>query len=213
MRDSFRGTERLADTPTGHLNIVMHRKSRCAQLLIATFVVVLAFGCSSRSPEPDAGALALREMAGQALTASGIDEPVLRQISVNPPTGRFDFAVTDKDATFGVQIFIDALDQPPNEWRVVPMEFIRYEADVSLDVDSVNVGATAAMAGATEHWPGCVPRGQTVIGSTEGNDQWVVFCDIPEGTVSGWVDAETGEFTPSKAPPAIAPVTATPGEG
>jgi len=74
----------------------MHGKSRCAQLLTVTFVVVLIVGCSSRTPEPDAGALALREMAGQALTTSGIDEPVLRQIAVNPPTGRFDFAVTTK---------------------------------------------------------------------------------------------------------------------
>ena len=86
-------------------------------------------------------------MAEQALAASGIDEPVLRQIAVNPPTGRFDFAVTGKEVTFGVQVFIDAPDQPPNEWRVVPMEFIRYEADVALDVESVNIGATTAMAG------------------------------------------------------------------
>ncbi len=27
------------------------------------------------------------------------------------------------------------------------MEFIRYEADVALDVESVNIGATTAMAG------------------------------------------------------------------
>lgn len=187
----------------------MHGKSRCAQLLTATIVVVLIVGCSSRTPEPDAGGLALREMAEQALAASGIDEPVLRQIAVNPPTGRFDFAVTDKEVTFGVQFFIDAPDQSPNEWRVVPMEFIRYEADVALDVESVNIGATTAMAGATEHWPGCVSKGQTVIGSTEGNDQWVVFCDLPEGTVSGWVDAQTGAFTPSQAPPAIVPAIAT----
>ena len=173
-------------------------------------MIVLVAACSSRTPEPDAGALALRKMAGQALTASEIDDPVLRQISVNPPTGRFGFAVTDREATFGVQIFIDAPDQPPDEWRVVPMEFIRYEADVALDVESVNIGATTAMASAIEHWPGCVPRSQTVIGSTEGNDQWVVFCDIPEGTVSGWGDAHSGEFTPSKAPPAIVPAIATP---
>ena len=126
----------------------MHGKSRCAQLLTATFVVVLIVGCSNRTPEPDAGALALRKMAGQALTASEIDDLVLRQISVNPPTGRFGCAVTDSEATFGVQIFIDAPDQPPDEWRVVPMEFIRYEADVALDVDSVNIGATTAMANA-----------------------------------------------------------------
>ena len=92
----------------------MHGKSRCAQLLTAPFAFGLIIGCSSQPPEPDAGALALREMVGQALAASGIDEPVLRQIAVNPPTGRFDFAVTDKEVTFGVQFFIDAPDQPPN---------------------------------------------------------------------------------------------------
>lgn len=191
---------------------MIHRFPRL-QLLAAVFVVVLIAGCSSPSTEPDAEALALREMAEKALAVSGIDEPVLRQISVNPTTGRHDFAVTDKEATFGVQIFIDTPDQPPNEWRTVPLEFIRYQANASLDVDSVIMGATSAMGNATEHWPGCVPRGQSIVGSAKGNTWWYVFCDLPEGTVSGLVNAETGEFTPSGAPPAIGPVTATPGKG
>ena len=180
------------------------------QFLTAAFALLLVIGCTSSSPEPDAGALSLREMAGQALATSGISEPVLRQISVDPRAGRHIFMVTDKDATVGVDLWVDAPDQPPDEWRRVPMEFIRHRADVSLDVESINVGASTAMNAATEHWPGCVPRGQTVIRSTEGSTQWVLFCDLPEGTVSGWVDATTGEFTASEAPPAIGPVTATP---
>lgn len=188
----------------------MRLRSRCAQLLAVIFMVVLVAACSSRTPEPDAGALALRKMAGQALTASEIDDPVLRQFSVNPRTGSHNFMVTDRDVTVGVELWADRPDQPPNEWHMVPMEFMRHQADVFVDVSLLNVGATAAMASATEHWPGCVPRGQTVIGSSEGNNQWVVSCDLPEGTVSGWVDAETGEFTPSKAAPVIRPAIATP---
>ena len=187
----------------------MRRRFPCVQLLTATFVVVLVIGCSNPSPEPDADALALRELAGKALAASGIDEPALRQISVNPLTGLHAFMVTDQDATVGVQLWADTPDQPPNEWRRVPMEFIRHRADVFLDVELIKVGAAAAMDAATEHWRGCVPRSQTVFGSKEGDTQWVLFCDIPEGTVSGWVDVQTGEFTPSQAPPAIVPVTAT----
>ncbi len=90
------------------------------------------------------------------------------------------------------------------------MEFIRHRADVFLSVESMNVGPTAAMDEITEHWRGCAPRSQTVISSAEGDTRWVLFCDLPEGTVSGWVDVKTREFTPSEAPPAIVPVTATP---
>jgi hypothetical protein len=202
--------QRLSTAPADRLDIVMRGRFSCVQLLTATFVVMLVIGCSSPAQGPDAEALALREMADEAMASSGIEDPVLRQISVNPSTGLHSFMVTDKDATVGVQLWADTPDQASSEWRIVPMEFVRHQADVSLDVGSINVDATIAMEAATEHWPGCVPRGQTVIGSTEGENQWVVFCDLPEGTVSGWVNAETGEFTPSKAPPAIAPVTATP---
>jgi hypothetical protein len=38
---------------------------------------------------------------------------------------------------------------------------------------------------------------------------WTVFCNLPEGVVSGSVDARTGVFTPSLAPPAIPPSVAT----
>ena len=191
---------------------MIHRFPRL-QLLAAVFIVLLTSGCSSSAPQPDAGALVLREMAEEALAVSGIDNPVLRQFSINPRTGSHNFMVTDRDVTVGVELWAGTPDQPPSEWRHVPMEFMRHQADVFLDVSLLNVGASAAMTAMTRHWPGCVPRGQTVIGSTEGDIRWVVSCDLPEGTVSGWVDAETGEFTPSQAPPVIAPVTATPGKG
>ena len=210
MCDIFRATNGCSTAPADRLDNLMRRSFPCVQLLTATFVVVLVIGCSSRSPEPDAGALALREMAEEALGVSGIDDPVLRQFSVNPRTDSHNFMVTDRDVTVGVVLWADTPDQLPSEWRHVPMEFMRHQADVFLDVSLLNVGASAAMDAMAGHWPGCVPRGQTVIGSTEGDNQWVVSCDLPEGTVSGWVDAETGEFTPSQAPPVIAPVTATP---
>ena len=193
----------------------MNHKLPSAQLLTVTFVVMLAIGCSSSSTEPDADALTLREMAGEALAVSGIDEPVLRQVwvnqvAINPFAGTHGFAITNEKATVGVNISAKTPDQPPNEWRRVSPEFIRYLADVSLDLELMNVGPAAAMGAMADHWPGCVPRGQTIVGTAEGNTQWILFCDLPEGTVSGWVDAETGEFTPSDAPPEIGPVTATP---
>ena len=196
----------------------MRRQFPPLQLLTALFVIAWVIGCSSPDREPDADALVLRGLAEKALDVSGIDEPVLRQLFVNPypnPNpdntyfGSHGFSVTDRDATFGVEIILDTPDQPSNEWRIIPIEFIRYEADVYLDIDSLNAGPKAAMDAMTEHWTGCVPRGQTVVGSAEGNTQWVLSCDLPEGTVSGWVDSETGDFTPSKAPPAIAPGIAT----
>jgi hypothetical protein len=195
----------------------MRRQFRLLQLPTALFVIALVIGCSSPDREPDADALVLREMVEKVFDVSGIDEPVLRQLFVNPypnPNpdntyfGSHGFLVTDRDATFGVEIIIGTPDQPSNEWRIIPIEFIRYEADVYLDIDSLNAGPKADMSLATRHWTECKPRSQSLVGSSDGS-VWVVFCDLPEGTVSGWVDAETGEFTPSKAPPAIAPGIAT----
>ena len=211
MCDNFRAPTGRSTAPADRLDNLMRRRFPCVQLLTATFVVVLVIGCSSRSPEPDPDALNLRDMAAQALAESGIDEPAMRQISVNPSTGVHAFIVTDQDATVSVQLWADGPDQPPNDWRRVPMEFVRHQADVFLDVELIKVGAPTAMDAAIEHWRGCVPRSQTVFGSAEGDTRWVLFCDIPEGTVSGWVDVQTGEFKPSQAPPAIRPVTATAG--
>ena len=192
--------------------------SRRIQLLTAVFILMFAFGCSDSTTEPDSDALALREMAESALEISGIDDPVLRQIfvnqvAINPHTGSHSFAVTNENATIGVQISVDNPDQPSGEWRVGSLEFPdRYQgAGLFVDIETLNVGPTAAMAAITEHWPGCVPRGQMVAWSDDGEsgNDWYLFCDISEGTVSGFVDATTGEFTPSDAPPAVVPGVAT----
>jgi hypothetical protein len=197
----------------------MHRKSTLAKILTTIFIVMLAVGCSDSTLEPDADALALREMAERALEVSGIDEPVLRQIFVNevdfnPYAGSHGFAVTNKDATVGVQISVDNPNQPSDEWRVISLDFpTRYQGEgLYVDIKALNVGANAAMAAITGHWPGCMPRGQMVAWSDDGGggNDWYLFCDISEGTISGWLDAATGEFTPSDAPPAVAPGIATP---
>jgi len=180
---------------------------------------MLAFGCSDSAMEPDSEALAIRDMAESALEISGIDEPVLRQIFVNqvatnPFAGSHGFAVTNKDATIGVQISVDDPDQPSEEWRMTSLDFPnRYQGDgLYVDIEALNVGAVAAMAAITQHWPGCVPRSQMVAWSNDGDDgnDWYLFCDIPEGTVSGFVDTAAGAFTPSDTPPAVAPGVATP---
>ena len=49
----------------------------------------------------------------------------------------------------------------------------------------------------------------TLFGEEE-DLSWIVFCNLPEGVVSGWVDVRTGAFTPSSAPPAVPPPVATP---
>jgi hypothetical protein len=197
----------------------MHRKSPLSKILATIFIVMLAVGCSDTTVEPDADALALSEMAESALEASGIDEPVLRQIFVNdvdfnPYAGSHSFTVTNRDATIGVEVSADTLGRSPGEWRVTSLEFpTRYQGEgLYVDIEALNVGANAAMAAITEHWPGCVPRGQMVAWSDDGGDgnDWYLFCDISEGTVSGWVDAATGEFTPSNSPPTVAPGIATP---
>lgn len=199
-------------SPAGRLDIVMHRRLSHVLLLTTAFAIVLAVGCVNRPPEPDIGALLLRDLAAKALAASEITGPALRQVSFRSGDGSYVFMVTDKDVETGIQLWADAPDQPPHEWRRVPLEYLRYQVGVIVNVDKVNIGAAAAMGAATTQWPGCVPRGQTLVGSAEGINWWYVFCDLPEGTVSGQVNARTGAFTPSGAPPAAGAPTESPGQ-
>ena len=78
-----------------------------------------------------------------------------------------------------------------------------------MDLRSLRIGPASVVRAATGHWPDCGIRGISLHG--QGDDLvWYVFCNLPEGVVSGTVDGQSGVFTPSLAPPAIVPPTATP---
>ena len=77
-----------------------------------------------------------------------------------------------------------------------------------MDISPLRIGPAAVAKAATQHWNGCPVRGLTLAGEG-GQLTWYIFCNMPEGVVSGIMDGVAGEFVPSLAPPAIVPQIAT----
>ena len=159
---------------------------------------------------PDAAALvALGEEAARRAGKEALD-PVLRQVNVNPDLGSTNFLFTDAAATKEVSVTVPEPAAPPESWsiRLGGIYFLGHPSP-GMDLSSLRIGPASVVQAATGHWPACGIRGVTLIG--QGDELvWRVFCNLPEGMVSGTVDGQSGVFTPSLAPPAIVPAIATP---
>ena len=158
---------------------------------------------------PDAAALvALGEEAARRAGKEALN-PVLRQVNVNPDLGSINFLFTDAAATKEVSVTVPEPGAPPESWSI-RMGGIYYLGHPSpgMDLSSLRIGPASVVQDATGHWTGCGIRGVSLIGL--GDELvWHVFCNLPEGVVSGTVDGQSGVFTPSLAL-AIVPPVATP---
>ena len=184
------------------------------KLLSAIFVTLLTVttvACSENADQADEDAVRLAEMAARATTlaSESIENPVLRQIAFGELDGSHRFIFTDPAASVGVEIIAETPALPAAEWQVRDSEFVMQRPEAGLDVGSVSVGPRAVLDAASDQWPGCELRSMTLVGGNEGAS-WYVFCNLPEGVVSGTVDPVTGELTDSDAPPARIPAVATP---
>lgn len=157
---------------------------------------------------PDAEALALVATARDAQVRIGqmISDAVLRQVDYSP-TREYTFRFTDSGATQGITIFASS-GKPPEQWRLVreePSPLLGHPSP-GLNLQTLVIGPGSAEHLAKEHWQ----RGNLRSLSLSGERQdlyWYVFWNLAEGVASGTVDARTGRFTPSSAPPAIPPPT------
>lgn len=138
------------------------------------------------------------------------DGPVLRQVDLSGTFDAVTFRLTDAGMTKVVSVTADGLDSYPDRFRLT-------ENDTSpllgfphsgISLRSLKVGPAAVIRAAQEHWQECQPRALSLVG--ENDDlTWYIFCNLPAGVVLGTVDPETGDFTPSGAPPALPPPTAS----
>ena len=186
--------------------------------LMITFLILAACGATAMPtdtpvpvPPADPDALTLVAMGEEAigLARQTIPDAVLRQVDVSPDGGAISFRFTDEAATRTIVVHVPGLDVPMHGWRVQDEEFTRFSGQPKgLDLRAVHSGPAAVARSATGHWPGCTVRAMTLFGEEE-DLSWIVFCNLPEGVVSGWVDVRTGAFTPSSAPPAVLPPIAT----
>ena len=161
--------------------------------------------------EPEiAELLALADQAA-TLAKEVAEDAVLRQLDRGRDQVRWSFRFTDAAATRVVTVTVPAEDVPIEEWEVsTGISPLTGNQSLGLFLDGLQIGPATVVKAATQHWSGCPLRGLSLIGA-EHQLVWYVFCNLPEGVVSGTMDGQSGVFTPSLAPPAIVPPTATPG--
>ena len=159
---------------------------------------------------PDAVALELlgAKVVGRAREVAA--DAVLRQVDFNPRDGRQSFRFTDGAAPEVISVTVPSAASSPDQWQIhVGISPLGGHPRPGLLLRALRIGPASVTEAATEYWQGCGIRGLNLIG--EGADLvWYVFCNLPQGVVSGTVDARTGVFTPSLAPPARVPLIATP---
>jgi len=179
-------------------------------LVLGSIPLLLLAACggdSTPTPAADPDAVTLVAMGEEALELAreAVPDAVLRQVDVSPDRA-ISFRFTDEAATQTIAVHVPGPEVPRDDWSVLDegLTPLIGQASPGIDLRALRAGPAAVARSATGHWSGCGVRAMTLYG--EGEDlSWTVFCNLPEGVVSGSVDARTGEFTPSSARPAVPP--------
>ena len=168
------------------------------------FAMILS-GCAQAAPKPaaDPDALTLVAIGEEALglARKTIPDAVLRQMDVSPDGG-ISLRFTDEATSRGIDVHVPGPAVETSDWRVVESGFTPFEgqANPGINLRELRAGPAAVTRYATGHWSGCGVRAMTLYGDAD-HLAWTVFCNLPDGVVSGLVDARTGAFTPSTQPP------------
>lgn len=132
---------------------------------------------------------------------------MLKQVGVNTNDGRWVFRFTDEAATEVISITVASASSPPDQWHIhIGVSPLTGQPRPGMLLHGLKIGPSSVVETATWYWEGCSVTGLSLGG--EGSKLfWHVFCGLPQGVFSGCVDARTGVFTPSNAPPARIPPT------
>ncbi len=158
------------------------------------------------SPDPEALALVATARDADVRVGQVISGAVLRQVDYAP--GEYTFRFVNPEGTQGVTIFASS-GTPREQWRLTEESSPLLGAHPSpeLNLNALATGPGSAEHLAREHWQRGDLRSLSLTG--KGQDlHWYVFWNLAEGVASGMVNARTGSFMPSPAPPAIPPPTA-----
>jgi hypothetical protein len=185
-------------------------KAACG-LLAAVFLIACGSGepLAQNRAVADADVREITALAEQArsLIDKSIPDSVLRQLDMSYED--FTFRFSDSEAMNGVVVFA-TVGMKPEAWKVVDESPARYRPSTSgVALENLLVGTESIVALARDHWNEGELSGATLGG--EGADlTWHVFWDLPVGNVSATINAITGEFTASNAPPSRPAPTAFP---
>lgn len=179
---------------------------------LTTFSPASGTGAQGSTQLPDALSLArLGEQAKQPARELTSD-PALRQVDVDPVSGRIFFRFTDALATFEIEALIPSPSASPDQWQVSrpPVSKLVGHVRPGLEIQALRVGPADALRPMISQWSGCAPRGLTLVGERDALT-WHAFCTLADGRVAaGTIDGRSGAFQPSPAPPASLPLTAVP---
>jgi hypothetical protein len=182
--------------------------SRSGLALAAVLLVILSAACRAAAAQAPAHPRApaypddLTHFAAMAASArerarATSPDPVLRQVDVDVAGDRRVFRFVDRAATQEIAVSDD-------EVHVTRVSKLVGTVRPGLDVSALRIGPKGAVAATSAHWEGCAPM------LTLFDRRWYVFCQTTRGVVTATIDAVSGEFRPSDAPPALPPPTATP---
>ena len=181
--------------------IVNLRRTVLAVVALALVALTACSASASTDAETtarDPDAVALEAMADDArrLVQETESTAVLRQIGVGVSSGQYLFHFTDAAST--LVVVAPGMDSPPESWEVHPPSVSPLVGHVAADLSmgSLRTGPDAVQRAASSHWGSCENANVGLTG--EGDDLvWYVFCELPEGVLSG-----TGEPA-SLSPPAL----------
>jgi len=180
-------------------------------LTACTNVVTSTKGPIRADSTPDADAVELVAMGEQALQIAQKEAAVVVLRQVDTDLSLTDFRFVDGALTKEIMVVVPAPGTPADQWYTVDNSVspLLSPSGSDLNLQNLKAGPNRVAQAITAHWPGCAVHGMTLY--RENNQlTWTAFCNTSEGSVSGDMDAQTGLFQPSDAPPASLPVTATP---
>ena len=191
-------------------------RPRLPVVLVAMLLLALSgVACDERerARERDPDAEALVELSDEAIARARevVPDAVLRQVDLADPDSGPTFRLTDASSTRAVVLTAGSVSPSSGEFELAQPESspLLGHPGIGFTLRFLEVGPAAVVGAAGKHWGDCRPRGLTLVGRDDALT-WFVFCDTPVGVVSATVNAQTGLFTPSSAPPVRPPRTATP---
>lgn len=162
---------------------------------------------------PDADTLLLRKLEAQAARIAAHEDlsPVLRQVDTDQT--QYVFRYTDLKGKAEIDVKVPEPGAPQDRWEVQKItglsKLLGYPVSKRINPAEIRVGPGRIASGLLNRWPGCKLSWMTLYPEQDGL-AWTGFCSTPAGVVTGSVRNRTGKFTPSDAPPALPPSTATP---
>lgn len=192
-------------------------KSRLFRLALLAALSALITACgniiSAASPSQDPDVATLVRLSGLATqrAQSVAAGATLRQLDIDPGSGRHIFRFTDAAATQEITVVAPTAQTPPEQWEVESLTVspLVGRATAAIDPAALRLGPGAVAQAMQQYRRDARVRTLTLV-DAGGQLVWYVFGEVAEGNISGKVSNATRTFELLGPGPAQRPPTATP---